>query len=123
MTAVAFTVSRQPIRVPARRHGRGAVRASTWETRSFLGAAGAIAVAFVLALTYLAGTTGVASVGYEAQRLQAQREELRRQNTLLELELARLASPARIETEAKRIGLIRVTYVPVVSADPLTARK
>jgi len=123
MTTVAFTLSRQPIRVPARRRGSSAVRASTWETRSFLGAAAAIAAAFALALVYLAGTTGVASGGYEAQRLQSSRDELHRQNALLELELARLDSPARIEAEAKRIGLIRVSWIPVIPSDALTARK
>ena len=123
MTSAAFALSRQHVRVPARRRTPSAVRASTWETRSFLGAAAAIAVAFALALAYLAGTTGVASVGYEAQRLQATRDELHRQNVLLEIELARLDSPARIEAEARRLGLIRVAFIPVISADPLTARR
>jgi hypothetical protein len=123
MTTVAFSLSRHQMRIPAGRRAPGAVRASTWETRSFLGAAAAIAAAFALALAYLAGTTGVASGGYEAQRLQAARDELHRQNALLELELARLDSPARIETEAKRIGLIRVSFIPVIPADPLTARR
>jgi cell division protein FtsL len=93
------------------------------ELRSFVGASAAIAVAFVLALAYLAGSTGVASTGYEAQRLESQREEMQRQNTLLELELAKLDSPARIESEAKRLGLVRVAFIPVVPAIPLTARK
>ncbi len=123
MTTVAFTLSRQQIRVPARRRGPSAVRAPAWETRSFLGAAAAIAAPFVLALVYLAGATGVSSGGYEAQRLQAARDELHRQNVLLELELAKLDSPGRIEAEAKRIGLLRVTFVPVIPADPLTARR
>ena len=123
MTAVAFTLPRQHPRVSATRKSASAVRASAFETRSFLGAAVAIAVAFALALVYLAGATGVASTGYEAQRLQATRDELHRQNALLELELARLDSPARIEAEARRLGLIRVTFVPVIPADPLTARK
>lgn len=91
--------------------------------RSFLGASMAIAAAFVLALAYLASSTGVATAGYEAQRLQATRDELRRQNTLLELELARLDAPARIEAEAKRLGLVRVAFIPVVQAEPVTARK
>lgn len=91
--------------------------------RSFLGASAAIVLAFALALAYLAGSTGVATAGYEAQRLQATRDELRRQNALLELELARLDSPARIEAEAKRLGLVRVPFIPVIHAEPLTARK
>ena len=123
MTSVAFTLPAHHTRIPARRRNVSAVRASSFETRSFLGAAAAIAVAFALALVYLGGATGVASGGYEAQRLQAKRDELHRQNSLLELELARLDSPARIEAEAKRIGLVRVSFIPVIPADPLTARK
>ena len=123
MTTVAFSLSRRQMRVPVERPGGSAIRSSAFETRSFLGAAAAIAVAFSLALAYLAGATGVASVGYEAQRLQATRDELHRQNVLLEIELARLDSPARIEAEARRLGLIRVAFVPVISADPLTARR
>jgi hypothetical protein len=102
---------------------RAAVRNATWEMRSFLGASAAIAVAFVLALAYLAGSTGVATAGYEAQRLQSPRDELRRQNALLEIELARLDAPARIEAEAKRLGLVRVAFIPVVKAEPLSARR
>jgi cell division protein FtsL len=120
MTSLAFAAPRPRARVPARR--TAAIRASTFETRSFLAAAGAIACAFVLALAYLAGTTGVASVGYEAQRLQSQRDEVRRQNALLELELARLDSPTRIEAEAKRLGLVHFAFIPVVTA-PAVARR
>ena len=123
MTALAFTLPRQRTRTSGARRSVRVVPASTWETRSFLGAAAAISAAFVLALAYLAGTTGVATAGYEAQRLQASRDELHRQNALLELELARLDSPGRIEAEAKRLGLVRVRFVPVVPADSVTARK
>lgn len=80
-----------------------------------------IAAAFLLALTYLTGSTAVASSGYEAQRLAAQRDELHRQNALLELELARLDAPGRIEAEAKRLGLVRLAFVPEMPADPLAA--
>lgn len=133
MISLALTGRRRAVRVPAKRHGAyrrpaarhapAAQRTATSETRSFLGAAAAIAVAFVLALTYLAGSTGVATTGYEAQRLQATRDELRRQNALLELEVAKLDSPARIEAEAKRLGLVRVPFIPVVQAEPLSARR
>jgi hypothetical protein len=142
--SLALTGRRRHTRVPARRRsavraersvaparaghraGRGAVprpRAEQAEMRSFIGASAAIALAFVLALTYLAGSTGVATAGYEAQRLQATRDELRRQNSLLELEVAKLDAPARIEAEAKRLGLVRVPFIPVVQAEPLTARR
>src|SRR5688500_8001604 len=83
---------------PARRHApartssrpHAAVRRSdaAWETRSFGAASAAILVAFVLALVYLGSSTGVASAGYEAQRLEQQRDELRRHGALLDVELA-----------------------------------
>lgn len=122
MTSLALSASRRPMRVRSRRYAAHAGSATS-EMRSFLGASAAIAVAFVLALAYLGGSTGVASTGYEAQRLQAQRDELRRQNALLDLELARLDSPGRIEAEAARLGLVRVHFIPVVPAAPLTARR
>ena len=99
------------------------VRPSSFEMRSFLAASAAIAIAFVLALAYLATSTGVATTGYEAQRLEAQWDELHRQNALLEIELARLASPARIAADAQRLGLVRLTYVPVVRPEPLAAQR
>ncbi|MBU6422520.1 MAG: hypothetical protein KGJ98_02955 [Chloroflexota bacterium] len=135
MTVLALTARRRSVRVrrarraqPPRsrslpRHARAVTRAAAWETRSFIAASAAIAVAFVLALIYLAGSTGIASVGYQAQRLRAQRDELGRQNALLELELSRLDSPARIEAEAKRLGLVRVPYIPVVTADPVAVQR
>jgi hypothetical protein len=95
----------------------------TWETRSFGTASAAILAAFLLALVYLGSATGVATAGYEAQRLQDQRDELRRQSALLDVELASLASPARIEAEAQRLGLVHLAYVPVVPADPIAARR
>ncbi len=100
-----------------------AVRATSFELRSFVAASAAIAVAFALALAYLASSTGVATAGYEAQRLAAQRDELRRQNALMELELARLASPARIEAESQRLGLVRLAYIPVVQPAPLAVQR
>lgn len=134
MTSVALALPRRSMSVRARgtaarsratraHRGRGATRAATWELRSFVGASAAILVAFVVALAYLTGSTGVASSGYEAQRLAAERDELRRQNVLLELDLAKLDSPARIEAEAKRIGLVRMAFIPVVPAVPLAARR
>jgi hypothetical protein len=51
------------------------------------------------------------------------RDELRRQNALLEVESARLDSPARIEAEARRLGLVRAAAVPVVQAEPIAAKR
>jgi hypothetical protein len=111
---------------PARAH-RAAVRrvdarAASWEVRSFLLVSGAIAAAFFLVLLYLSIATTVSAAGYEAQRLAAVRDELRRQNALLEIESARLDSPARIEADAQRIGLVRAATIHVVPAEAIAAK-
>jgi cell division protein FtsL len=107
---------------PRPRHAARATRrlagGTTWEMHTFLAVSAAIAFVFVLAMLYLAQTTTISTRGYEAQRLEQVRDELRRQNALLEVENARLDSPARIETEAARIGLVRVATIQVVQLEP-----
>ncbi|HEV8229534.1 MAG TPA: hypothetical protein VGQ86_06220 [Candidatus Limnocylindria bacterium] len=83
----------------------------------------AICGVFLLVVIYLALATAVATRGYEAQRLERTRDELRRQNALLEVESARLDSPARIEAEARRLGLVRAARIPVVQAEPIAAKR
>lgn len=104
------------------RMARPAARAS-FEVRTFVGVSAVIATAFLLAMLYLAQTTAVSTLGYQAQHLEQVRDELRRQNALLEVENARLDSPARIQTEAMKIGLVRATQIPVVQLDPITATR
>lgn len=114
------TVARpRPIARPSR---RGAGHSTTWEVRTFVAASATIAFVFLLALLYLSQTTAVSASGYEVQRLQTVRDELRRQNALLEVENARLDAPARIESEAKKIGLVRVATIPVVKVETLAAK-
>ncbi|HEY9325735.1 MAG TPA: septum formation initiator family protein [Candidatus Limnocylindria bacterium] len=91
--------------------------------RTFVVVSAAICAVFLLTVLYLSQATSVATRGYEAQRLEQQRDELRRQNALLEVESARLDSPARIEAEARRLGLVRAAAVPVVQAEPIAARR
>lgn len=98
------------------------MRRSTWEVHTFLAVSAAIAFLFLVAMLYLAQATTVSTRGYEAQRLSEQRDELRRQNALLEVENARLESPARIEAAATKLGLVRVATLPVVQLDPISAR-
>lgn len=95
----------------------------TWEIRTFGVTATAIAAGFLLALLYLGQITGVSAHGYEMQRLEAQRDELRRQSALLDVQLAKLDAPARLEAQAARLGLARVSHVPVMNAVELAARK
>jgi len=105
--------------VPRRRTGAG----TTWEVRTFVVVSAAICAVFLLVVLYLSQATTVATSGYETQRLERVRDELRRQNALLEVESARLDSPARIEAEAKRLGLVRAASVPVVQAEPIAAKR
>jgi len=102
---------------------RISARGATWEVRTFVAVSAAIAFVFILAMLYLSVTTTVSTRGYEAQRLEQTRDELRRQNALLEVENARLDSPVRIETVAAKIGLVRVASIPVVRRDPITAKR
>ena len=91
--------------------------------RTFVAVSAAIAFVFAMAMLYLAQTTTVSARGYEAQRLQQVRDELRRQNALLEVDNARLDAPARIESEARKLGLVRVSFIPVVQIEPVTATR
>ncbi len=88
-----------------------------------MAASAAIALVFLLAMLYLSQATAVSTSGYEVQRLEAVRDELRRQNALLEVANARLDAPARIEAEAKKIGLVRVSTIPVVKVEPVAAKR
>ena len=123
--AVRAAPLRRVMRPRPRHTARASRRAvgANWETRTFVLVSAAIAFVFLVAMLYLAETTTVATRGYEAQRLAQQRDELRRQNALLEVESARLDSPARIDAEAKRIGLVRVATIPVVQLEPITATR
>jgi cell division protein FtsL len=105
--------------VPRRRNGAG----TTWEVRTFVVVSAAICAVFLLVVLYLSQATAVSTGGYETQRLERVRDELRRQNALLEVESARLDSPARIEAEARRLGLVRAASIRVVQAEPIAARR
>jgi cell division protein FtsL len=124
--AVRAAPVRRAVR-PRPRHTARAARVrgggTTWEIRTFVATSAVIAVVFVLAMLYLAQTTAVSTLGYEAQRLQQTRDELRRQNALLEVENARLDAPARIQTEATKLGLVRAASIPVVQLAPITAKR
>ena len=116
-TARASRVSRA-LRVPRRLTG-----GATWEVRTFVAVSAAIGCAFILAMLYLTQTTTLATRGYQAQGLERARDELRRQNALLEVENARLDSPARIDGEARKIGLVRVAAIPVLHLGPIAAKR
>ncbi|MDP9320374.1 MAG: hypothetical protein M3P16_04675 [Chloroflexota bacterium] len=100
------------------------MRSASWDLRIFGLAIAAIVFAFCLALLYVSQTTALSVAGYDVQKLAAQRGELRRQNALLEVQIARLDSPARISTDAQRLGMVHARYVPVIPAQqPLIAKR
>ena len=73
----------------------------------------------LVALVYLLQTSGVATTGYDIQRLQAERDDWQLRNEQLRLELAKRQSLTWIESEAtSRLGMVRpeptaLTYVKV----------
>ncbi len=105
------------IRTPA------VVRAASWDLRIFGLAIAAIILAFGLALLYVSQTTALSVAGYDVQKLGGQRDELRRQNSLLEVQSARLDSPARIAADAQRLGMVHARFVPVIPAQTLIAKR
>lgn len=96
---------------------------ASWEIRSFLLATSVIVSCFLLVLLYLAQATAVSAAGYEAQRFAAERDELRRQNALLVIESARLDSPARVEAEAQRLGLVRAATIGLITSEAVAAAR
>ena len=102
---------------------RTAVRSASWDLRIFGLAIAAIVLCFGLAVVYVSQTTALSVAGYDVQKLAGQRDEIRRQNALLEVQGARLESPARIATDAQRLGMVHARYVPVIPAQPLTAKR
>ena len=107
---------------PGHRPRRRREYAVSWELRSFGVALGAIVALFLFVLLYVGQATTVSASGYLLQRLSAQRDELRRQNELLEIETARLDAPARIEADAQRIGLVRAQSIRVLSPEAIAAK-
>jgi hypothetical protein len=79
----------------------GRLRAAAWWPTLLL--AGCL-----VALVYLVQTSGVATTGYDIQRLQAERAEWRLRNEQLRLELAKRRSLTWVEAEATgRLGMQR----------------
>ena len=107
----------------AGRQRTAAASVASWDLRIFAAAAAVIVIGFALAVLYLSQATAVSATGYEAQRLAASRDELRRQNMLLEVQIAKLDSPARIAAGATRLGMTRASYVPVITAAPVAATR
>jgi hypothetical protein len=89
----------------------GRLRAAAWLPTILLAAS-------LVALVYLLQASGVATIGYDIQRLQAERDDWQLRNEQLRLELAKRRSLTWVEAEATgRLGMVRpeptaLTYVP-----------
>ena len=69
----------------------------------------------LVALMYLLQTSGIATTGYDIQRLQAERDDWQLRNEQLQLELAKRHSLTWIESEATgRLGMVRARANGVV---------
>ena len=88
----------------------GRLRAAAWLPTMLLAAS-------LVALVYLLQASGVATIGYDIQRLQAERDDWQLRNEQLRLELAKRRSLTWVEAEATgRLGMVRpeptaLTYV------------
>ncbi len=95
--------------------GIGPIRARGWLPAVFLAVC-------AMALVYLVQTSGIATTGYDIQRLQAEKSDWELRNEQLRLELAKVRSLAWVESEAVgRLGMQRpasVTYLPVDTSQP-----
>ncbi|MBI2756514.1 MAG: hypothetical protein HYX52_07375 [Chloroflexi bacterium] len=84
---------------------------------------GGVTLVLGLALTYLVQTGGVATTGYDIQRLQAARADWQLKNDQLRLELAKRRSLAWVEAEAtSRLGMQRPASVTYLGAPAAGAR-
>lgn len=89
--------------------------------RIFVLSVGVLSTAFLLALLYLHFSTAIASGGYTVQELERRRDEVRRENQLLELQLRRLDAPTRLEAEAQRLGLQKARAFMHLGSGPAVA--
>ena len=91
--------------------GIGKLRASGWLPAVLLSAC-------AVALMYLIQTSGVATVGYDVQRLQSESKQWELRNEQLRLELAKVRSLVWVESEAVgRMGMVRPDSVTHVQVD------
>lgn len=91
--------------------GLGRLQASGWLPTLLLAACAVV-------LVYLVQISGVATTGYDIQRLQNERTEWSLRNEQLRLELAKLRSLAWVESEAVgRLGMQRPTAVTFVDVN------
>jgi len=93
------------------RRNKARRRSLLWltEAQAALGWAVLLALAAVLGSIYLHQTSGIAQVGRTVQSLQYRLNEVKRENTRLELEIAEAQSLGRLRREAERLGFVPST--------------
>lgn len=93
------------------------------EAQAALGWAVLLALASVLGAIYLHQTSGIARVGRTVQGLQYQLNEVKRENTKLELEIAEAQSLIRLTEESDKLGFRRaipedIDYLVILDFPP-----
>lgn len=75
-----------------------------------------IGMAILMGFTYLVQVNKVSTTGFEIQELEQRAAELKKENTKLELEAARLESLANIEQKVQELNLVsteKVDYLEI----------
>ncbi|MGB3715638.1 MAG: hypothetical protein WA996_14495 [Candidatus Promineifilaceae bacterium] len=93
------------------------------EAQAALGWAVLLALAAVLGAIYLHQTSDIARVGRTVQGLQYQLNEVKRENTTLELEIAEAQSLKRLNEESDKLGFARavpeeIEYLVILDFPP-----
>ncbi len=93
------------------------------EAQAALSWAVLLALAAVLGAIYLHQASGIARVGRTVQGLQYQLDEVKRENTTLELDIARAQSLGRLNEESDRLGFTRadpeeIEYIVILDYPP-----
>jgi cell division protein FtsL len=117
-------VSAQVVR-PRPRSKKEKRRKLAWltEAQAALGWAVLLALAAVLGAIYLHQTSGIARVGRTVQELQYELNEVKRENTRLELKIAEAQSLSRLNEESDKLGFRRalpedIEYLVILDFPP-----
>jgi cell division protein FtsL len=96
---------------PGKRERKERRRSLVWltEAQAALGWGALMVLAAVLGAIYLSQTSRIASVGRTVQDLQAQLDEVKRQNATLEREIAEAQSLDRLQEQASQMGFIQAS--------------
>ncbi len=71
----------------------------------------------LISLVYLLETSGVATIGYDIQRLQVEKKQWELKNEQLQLEMAKMQSLVWVEARAAQLGMERPEKSITVQVD------